>query len=192
MPSNHPDEAQDEVQIDSNLDQLVQELSPILIMLSQRVDELQKKVDEQQDFLMNKFIGGLKGAYRGSEVSRLKGAYGDKFADLLDYKNKVHGADPEEFYGSMFDQLQDGGDETELVQQLLDRLTGERDAHKALFMGKPDATMEVKAEGEPEAVQEAAEKVPEVVEQAVEEEPAVGSPEYFKKHGRKAKASKAD
>ncbi len=196
----HPDEAQDQVQIDANLQQLIEELTPVLEMLIQKNHELEEKVSQLEDILMNKIIGGLGKAKRGEDLNALKGKYGDQFKDLLDYKKAVHGADPEGFFNELLDQLQGAEDPDSLVKGHLDRMTGERDAHKALLLGgaKPDAAVEVKAEGEPEAVKEAVSEVPEQVERAVEaapkkeekdEGPAVGSPEYFKRYKGKGKPS---
>lgn len=197
MEKGHPDAPQDQAQIDANLQALIGELTPVLQYLIEKVDTLEKT-------LMDTVIGGLSKAHRDEGIMGLKGKYGDQFKDLLDYKHAVHGADPEGFFGELHDLLQGGGDESQIIQMIMEALTKEREDHKSLLLGKPEASVEVSAQGEPEAVQEAAEQVPEVVEQAVEaapepekkeekkdEEPAVGSPEYFKKHGRKAKASKA-
>lgn len=198
MEKGHPDAPQDQAQIDANLQQLISELTPVLQYLMEKVDSL-------EDMVQNKLIGGLTSAYRQESVSGLKGKYGEQFKDLLDYKKAVHGADPDGFFEELHDLLQGGGNEEEIIQMLLAHMGKERDDHRALLLGKPEevapeAELTVEASGEPEAVQEAAEQVPEVVEKAVEaapeekkedKEPAVGSPEFFKKHGRKAKASKA-
>jgi hypothetical protein len=197
MPlDEHPDAKEDQAQIDANLQQLISELTPVLEHLLQQSQMLRDRVDALDDTLNNKLIGGLGKVKRGNDLSALKGKYGDQFKDLLDYKQKVHGADPEGFFEQLLDQLQGGGveDEGGHISSLLEKMNAEREGHKALLMGKPEAVMKVEAAGEPEAVKEAAEQVPETVEKAVEEKkdeaPAVGSPEYFKRYKGKKTSSK--
>lgn len=193
---NHPDEAQDQVQIDANLQQLIAELEPVLMHLLQQNQDLAQKVSELEDLVMNKMIGGLVSAKRGSDLEALKSKYGEMFAPHLDYKKAVHGADPEGFWEALLDQMKGGPEDDEMIQGHLGRMNDEMEQHKALLLGKPAAAVEVKAEGEPEAVKEAAQKVPEQVENAVEaapekkeESPAVGSKEYFSRYKRKGKPS---
>lgn len=195
----HPDEAQDQAQIDANLQQLIQELTPVLDMLMGKIQEQEQKIAQLEETLYDKMIGGLTSAKRASDVMGLKERHGGKFDELLKYYQGVHGADPEQFYDGLLDHI-GGGDEDSAIVALLERMTGERDAHKALLMGgEPEAAVKVEAAGEPEAVQQAAEEVPAAVEKATEkakevkeEKPAVGSKEYYKRiKGKGAPSSKA-
>lgn len=204
MDKGHPDAAQDQGQIDSNLAQLVQELAPIL-------EHLMQKIDYLEDRLENQLIGGLQQEYakkaKMDMIGGLKSRHGAKFQDLLAQLAQATGEDEDgfwdELHGMMGDRGIDEAGEGDFMDQIHSHLSGKRDEMlKALQgaistaepVGEPEAIVKMEASGEPEAVAKGAEKAVEEVKKATseapkkEEAPAVGSKEYFQtaRRGRKA------
>lgn len=195
--TKHPDVVQDSALIDQKIGELVQELAPVLQHILEKLDSVEKRVEED---LIGSIVKHHTAKQRSEKIAGLKGAHGEKFGDLISYLGGPHGASDDEFWEALHDRLGEGDmDEESLIAQLLSSMTGMRDH----YMGggkKPDATVEVQAAGEPEAVQEALEQVPEVAPEVVaepekaeepkEEEAPVGSAKFFEKaaKGRKSKA----
>lgn len=199
-PSSHPDAPQDQMQIDSNLQGIIQELVPILEHLAQKVNYLEDRVD-------NQLIGGLKSAYekqaRGEKVNAIKERWNDKFNDLITSLTAAVGGgddfDPwDSIYGKM-DELGVGDDdEGDFMDMLHGHLSKKKEEMLKALMGSggaPDAAISIEAAGEPEAIAEAAPAAVEQVKEAAKKAPemkksppAVGSPEFFAeaRGGRKA------
>lgn len=195
---DHPDEAQDQAQIDTNLNDFVQQLVPILQAMAEKIDYLEDRVD-------NQLIGGLSKAYadkaKGERIEGLKGKHGARFQELLGPLAEATGEDPESFWDELHGKMGElgvgEGDEDGFMDQIHGHLSAKKEAMlKALMSagGAPDAAVEVKAMGEPEAVAEAVPKAAEKVKEAVKapekksEAPAVGSPEFFAQARRGPKA----
>lgn len=195
----HPDVVQDTALVDQKIGELVQELAPVLQLILEKLDAVEKRVEED-------IIGSLtkhwNAKQKSEKIAGLKGAHGEKFGDLISYLGGPHGASDDEFWEALHDRLGEGDmDEGSLIEALLSKMTGMRD-HYMGAGAKPDAEVTVEAAGEPEAVQEALEQVPEVAPEVTEpegekapepekeEEAPVGSAKFFEKaaKGRKSKA----
>ena len=196
--TGHPDAAQDQSQIDSNLSQFVQELVPILEHLSEKVSYL-------EDRLENQLIGGLQREYQNKANSEAIGGYrqrhGEKLDPLVQSLADVHGESPDGFWDALHGKMSELGvgedQEGPFMDQVHGHLMSTKEKMLQALQGspaamssnvgsgeapEPAAVVKMEAMGEPEAVKVGAKKAAEAVNKGVQKksEPAVGSEEFFK------------
>lgn len=214
MMQEHPDAMQDQQQIAGQMQPSMEMIGSALQYLDQRISDLAK-------FVYEDMVGGLDKAYKDQDRSEKLGAFTgrhhERFGPLVKSLSAIDSGDA---WGPMFDKMNElgiGEDKEQefmdmmythldgIKEKLLQSLTGEPAVEAGMDVPEgeggeppmvepaPDASVQVAAEGEPEAISEGLERAADVVKAAPkkkEEEPAVGSPDFFKKYGRGRSATR--
>ena len=213
----HDDAKQDAGQIQQYLTQFAAELVPVLEHLAKEITEI-KAMTGAHEGNFNNIRGALKSHMVGELRGRHEGKLGGTLSQLEQaHKALGHNESADEFWSAMHDKMNEIGvtpdKEGEFVDHVHKHLSGMLDGLKGIGqaspatasgdqgsgeapegtagLGEPKAEVEVKAEGEPKAVEKGVEKAAEETKKAVhekKEEVPVGSPEFFKRGSKGPKS----